>query len=131
MTRFVSITVAAVTLLAAACAMRPGSCALDKRLVGTWRTSVRDTQLGRGYDEIEFRCDCTFRAKMTLIDADLTLRSEGSFRAIDGVLELRASEKTTIVDYEFQDGKLIERERPEGGTDIFEYAAINTGSCGG
>jgi hypothetical protein len=118
-------------LVLSSCAVHSPACVTDARIMGTWRTAVRDTQMGRGFYEIEFSCDCTFKARMTLIDAKMKLSSQGTFTAKDGVLEMKAPEKTTTMGYELRAGKLIEHERPENGSDEFEYTRIKSRSCRG
>ena len=108
---------------------KPSSCEADKRLFGKWRTAVRETQLGRGYDEIEYLCNCTSRHRMILIDAKMTLRNRGTFSTSSDLLTESVDTRKVISRFWFDGEVLVQKEMPEWGNDIFKFTRVKKYSC--
>ena len=107
----------------------PPHCILDERLAGSWKTGIRQTQMGRGYDEVEYRCDCSTRARMVLIDAKMTMKDKGTFTAKDGALAESVNGRTTNYHYSFEDDTLVVVEDPDTGTDTFHFRRLSSLRC--
>jgi hypothetical protein len=121
-----------VALLVSSCAASlrvPPNCILDERLAGKWVTGIRDTQTGRGYDEVEYLCDCRSRSRMVLIDAKMTLKDKGTFTAREGHLAETVDGRVTNYHYSFEGEVLVVVEDPDTGTDTFHYKRLTSHKC--
>jgi len=105
-------------------------CGADGRLIGKWRTDVRLTQLGRGYHEVEYRCDCTFKLRMTFLDSHIDMGEPiGRFKTTGDQLIWHVDNRTGTDRFWFEGNQLVEREGPETGTDTFRYKKVGEISC--
>jgi hypothetical protein len=121
-----------VMLFASSCGASrqvPPHCILDGRLTGKWMTGIRQTQMGRAYDEVEYRCDCSTRGQMVLIDAKMTVKDKGTFNAKDGGLAESVNGQTTNYRYSFDDDMLVVVEDPDTGTDTFRFRRLSSLKC--
>lgn len=105
-------------------------CGADGRIIGKWKTDVRQTQLGRGYHEVEYLCDCTFKLRGTLLDANIDMgETTGNFTTAGDQVTWHVGNRVGTDRFWFEQNQLVEHEGPDNGTDTFRYNKVASISC--
>jgi hypothetical protein len=104
-------------------------CDHDERLVGTWRTGVHMSQLGPGLERVTYHCDCTFKARSTVLLLVLPISGTetGWYTASDGKLATDVGYGRLESGYHFEDETLVVQQ----GTSVTRYHSVSRRSCAG
>ena len=102
----------------------PGTCVLDNRFPGTWK-STRSSQVGPASVSFTFGCDCSYESRSRVLL--MSLREQGSYWADDGQLSFsRASGQVTTWSFRFEGDRLILQE---GGNEAHSYERTKPRQC--